>query len=173
MRLMLDTMIFTYIVDDAPLAEVVLDAARSGSITIVTTHVQEDQIAANPDREKREAISRIPRTVVPSTGFALDVSRLGMARLADEETSATIERIGQRHLKTVKDALIAASARDEADVLVTDDEKLRRRVVREGLNVPLLTFEQFRRHVWSLSGRAGLEAGSYLDSGRKEDVGSE
>ncbi len=150
MRFMLDTMIFTHIVGDAAFAKVVRDAASSGSITIVTTHVQEDQIADNPDAEKREAISRIPRAVVPTTGFALGVSKLGMAGLADEETSATIERIGQRHLKNTKDALIAASARDEADAIVTDDKTLRKRIRREGLDVTLLTFEEFRRHVLSL-----------------------
>ena len=92
---------------------------------------------------------RIPRIVFPTTGFAWDVSRLGMAELADEETSATVERIG-RHLRNTKDALIAASARDKADALVTDDETLRKRVQREGLSISLLTFEQFRGHVSSL-----------------------
>lgn len=73
-----------------------------------------------------------------------------MAKLADNETSATIERIGQRHLGTVKDALIATSAHGEADAVVTDDKTLRKRIRREGLNVTLLTFEEFRRHVSSL-----------------------
>lgn len=68
MRFMLDTMIFTYVVDDAAFAKVVRDAADCGSITIITTHVQEDQIAEIPDEEKREAISLIARTVVPTTG---------------------------------------------------------------------------------------------------------
>jgi predicted nucleic acid-binding protein len=150
MRFMFDTMIFTHIVSDAAFAKVVRDAARSASITVVTTHIQEDQIADMRDGEKREAISHIPRTVVPTTGFALDVSRLGMARFADEETSATVERIGRRHQGTVKDALIASSARDEADAIVTDDKTLRKRIQREGLDVSLLTFEEFRRHVSSL-----------------------
>jgi predicted nucleic acid-binding protein len=150
MRFMLDTMIFTHIVSDAAFAKVVRDAARTGSITLVTTHIQEDQIADMRDDEKREAISHIPRTVVPTTGLAWDVSRLGMARFADEETSATIERIGRRHKGTVKDALIASSARDEADAIVTDDKTLRKRIQREGLDVSLLTFEGFRRHVSSL-----------------------
>lgn len=147
MRYMLDTMIFNHIIDDPAFANVVRDAARSGSITIVTTHIQEDQIADNPDAEKREAISRIPRTVVPTTGVAVGVSRLGMARFADDDTSATIERIGQRHVKNTRDALIAASARDEADMIVTDDKTLRKRILREDLNVPLLNFEEFRRQV--------------------------
>lgn len=152
MRFMLDTMIFNHIVDDPRFAKVVRDAAHGGAITIVSTHIQEDQIADNPDGEKREAISRIPRTVVPTTGFALDVSRLGMAKFADDDTSATIERMGQLHLKNTKDALIAASARDEADVIVTEDKTLRHRIRREGMNVRLMSFEEFRRHVSSLSG---------------------
>jgi len=57
MRFMLDTMIFTHIVGDAAFATVVRDGARSGSVTIVTTHIQEDQIADIRDGEKREAIT--------------------------------------------------------------------------------------------------------------------
>lgn len=147
---MLDTMIFDLIVGDLAFAKTVRDAALNGSITIVSTHIQEDQIADIPDDEKREAISRIPRTVVATTGFALDVSRLGMAEFADDDTSATLERMGQRHLKNTKDALIAASASDKADAIVTEDKTLRHRIRQEGLNVPLLTFEEFRRQVSSL-----------------------
>ena len=150
MRFMFDTMIFAHIVADPSFADAVRDATSSGSITILTTHIQEDQIAAIGDDEKREAIMRIPRTVVPTTGIAIGVSKLGIARTADEDTSATIERIGQRHLKNTMDALIAASARDEADVIVTDDKTLRKRMLREGLHVPMLTFEEFRRHVSTL-----------------------
>ena len=150
MRFMLDTMIFDYIVADASLADAVRDAATSGSMVIVTTHIQEDQIADIQDDAKREAISRIARTVVPTTGLALGVSRLGMSGLASKKTSATLERIGRRHLRTVKDALIAASARDQADALVTNDKTLRKRIRREGLNVTLLTFEEFSRYVSSL-----------------------
>jgi rRNA-processing protein FCF1 len=75
-----------------------------------------------------------------------------MAKFADDDTSATIERMSQLHLKNTKDALIAASARDEADVIVTEDKKLRHRIRREGMNVRLMSFEEFRRHVSSLSG---------------------
>jgi rRNA-processing protein FCF1 len=50
------------------------------------------------------------------------------------------------------DALIAASAGDEADVIVTEDKTLRHRIRREGMNVRLMSFEEFRRHVSSLSG---------------------
>jgi hypothetical protein len=146
---MLDTMIFDHIVADDALANSVVAAVRNGSIMIVTTHIQEDQIAVISDDKKREAILHIPRAVVPTTGFAWDISRLGMAELADDETSATIERIGQRHLPTVKDALIASSARDRADAIVTDDKTLQRRIRREGLNVKVLTFEDFRRYIVS------------------------
>lgn len=151
---MLDTIIFDRIVDDPAFAKVVRDAALSDSIMIVTTHIQEDQIADIPDDEKRAAISRIPRNVVATTGVALGVSRLGMAKTADDDTSATMERMGQRHLKNTKDALIAASACEQADVIVTEDKTLRHRIRRKGLNVPLLTFEEFRRQVSSLSREA-------------------
>jgi hypothetical protein len=150
MRFMLDTMVFDLIVADAAFAEAVRGAVHNASITIVTTHIQEDQIAAMPAGEKRDAVERIPRRVVPTTGFALDVSRLDMARLADDETSAAIERIGRRKLRDVQDALIAATTPDEADALVTEDQTLRKRIRREGLELTLFSFEEFRAYVSGL-----------------------
>jgi predicted nucleic acid-binding protein len=148
-RFMLDTMILDHIVADAAFADLLREAAEAGRITIVTTHVQEDQIGRIPDDGKKAAIARIPRVVVPTMGFASNVSRLGMARLANDETSATIEHIGRGHLRTVKDAIIAASARYEADAFVTEDDTLQKRIRLEGLEVDVLTFEDFRRYLLS------------------------
>jgi len=150
MRFMLDTMIFDHIIADVPLAKAIGQAVEAGRITLVTTHIQEDQIAKISDEGKRDAISRIPRRVVSTTGLALGVSRLGMVEPADNATSAMMERIGRRHLRTVKDAPIAASARDKADAIVTEDKTLRKRIPRVGLKVTVVTFEDFRRHILSL-----------------------
>ena len=89
-------------------------------LKILTTHVQEDELSLISDVEKKKKVASIPREVIPTRGFVLGVSRLGMARLGGEG----IEEIRQGNLRHTHDALIAATAEGYADVLVTEEEDL-------------------------------------------------
>jgi predicted nucleic acid-binding protein len=59
---------------------------------------------------------------VPTYGFVLDVSRLGMARLEEPAPIKAI-RAGNWE-KHTKDALIAATAQYEGLILVTEERRL-------------------------------------------------
>jgi predicted nucleic acid-binding protein len=146
MRFMLDTDIFDHIVADEIFLKKVRQAAQARLITLLVTHIQEDQLAEAPPEK---GLSRVPREVVPFTqGMVLGASRLGMAQLGDDETNQAIERIGvasdseRATLRNRKDALIATTAR-EADVLVTDDKKLRNRINRLGFSLTVWSFARF------------------------------
>src|SRR5215218_6101247 len=117
---MVDSMIFDSLVAGGDTAEAVLGAIRDGRLKLRTTHVQEDQLAAILDEAKRSAIAAIPREVVPSSVFVLGVSRLGEARLGAGDDYEAI----RRGSKDIEDAIIAATAVSEADVLVTEDKRL-------------------------------------------------
>lgn len=86
------------------------------------TCVQEDQIAAIPDEGKWGEIVAIPRRVVPTHGVR-DLRDRGSAwRNSRMRRGARRSReSGEGHLRTVKDPLITATARGEADLLVTED----------------------------------------------------
>jgi hypothetical protein len=51
----------------------------------------------------------------------------------------------------IHDALIAATAKINADYLVTDDDTLRKRIIRELPSLTLLTNEEFHQIVSSYS----------------------
>lgn len=97
MRVMLDTMVFDHIVATEGLAERLERAQRQGVLTLLTTEVQEEQLRAAPDA-KRRSFRAIRRLVVPT--------------VEHEEAMSD-------------DALIAASAMEHAEVLVTEDRELR------------------------------------------------
>jgi hypothetical protein len=139
MRIVLDTMIFDLIVAEPALLGKLRSLVQRGQLRVISTHVQEDQLNAIPDPAKREKVRLVSREIVPTSGCIVDVSRLDMAAFGTE----TLERLHQGGLKHSHDALIAATAQDQADVLVTEDRRLANRVKRLGFSVAVWDFQRF------------------------------
>jgi predicted nucleic acid-binding protein len=138
---MLDTMIFDGIVGTWGLTRRIRRLVSSGALTILTTHIQEDQLAEVRSRWKRVRIARIPRVSVPTSEFVIGYSRLGRARLGTGEPFETI-RSTPTH---TKDGLIGATASREGVILVTEDRRLTSRASAAGVTV--WNFGQFRTWV--------------------------
>lgn len=132
MILMLDTQIYDLIVADDEVTKRISVRVESGELEILSTHVQESELNAIPDPEKRSQVSRIPRVHVPTSDFVLDFSALDGARLGD---GALVEAIRDGNINHTKDALIAATAQLEGAILVTEDKTLLRRSEVEKISV--------------------------------------
>ena len=114
-------------------------------ISILTTHIQIDELSATPDIIRRKRLLECASEIcefIPTRGFVLGVSRLGMARLSNGEE---IERIRQGNLRRTQDALISATASFDANFLVTEDHSFATRVQRNLPNVQVLNFRGFVR----------------------------
>ncbi len=131
-RAMIDTMIFDAVSDDGEAGNRAVQAAiRFGRLRLLTTHVQEGQLADIGDPVRRKRLQRLPREVVPSGAPVLGVARSGRARLGPSaETDAVVR--GPRH---ARDEVIAIAALQHADVLVTEDRRLARDARERGLPV--------------------------------------
>jgi predicted nucleic acid-binding protein len=116
---MVDTNVFDAVADDEALRAVVLQAIAQKRLRLVTTPVQEEQLAAVPDPRRRKALRRLPREVVPAP-----------PRPGDDYAAVWA---GQP--KHVADAVIADTARARCDVLVTEDKRLAQRAAERGLAV--------------------------------------
>ena len=127
---MIDTMVFDALYDDQDGREAVLDAIRHGALRLLTTHVQEDQIAAIPDHARRKALQQLPRTVVPSAVMVDGVTRTGRARVNGANPYARM-----RDVRHFQDSLIADATAARADLLVTDDRRLAREAYDLGNDV--------------------------------------
>jgi hypothetical protein len=145
MRIMLDTMIYDLIADDPDLATVVADRSASHSITLISTHIQEDQLAAIPDPMKREAVSKIPRQVVPTSGAVWGVSKWDQCRWGDGTGAVKIAGVFKGNEADLPDALIGITT-DEVDRFVTRDSKLRNRIGAVHPSI-LWSFEEFAAYV--------------------------
>jgi predicted nucleic acid-binding protein len=130
-KAMLDTMVFDALSADQAGLDAVLDAVRHGHLLLVTTHVQEDQLAAIKDAVKRKALQRIPRRVLPTSVLIAGVSRTGRARLGPGS-----EYDALRHAsKHAEDEIITDTTAARADVLVTEDKRLIADAQSRGLTV--------------------------------------
>jgi predicted nucleic acid-binding protein len=127
---MIDTMVFDALHDDPEGRAAVLAAIRFGELRLLTTHVQEDQIAAIRDPVRRKALQKLPRTVVPSAVRVEGVTRTGRARVSVDSPYARM-----REMRHYQDGLIADASAARADLLVTDDRRLAREAFDLGNDV--------------------------------------
>lgn len=148
MRFTIDSMIFDRLVENDELITLVTRLVDEGRIELVSTHVQRDELDEIPDPEKRERTATIPVSLVPTYGFVIGVSRLGLARLTDD--ASPYDALAGQSRKHSHDALIAMTAEGEAAVLVSEDRRLRNRATSE-LGVEAWDWARFRAHLESLS----------------------
>lgn len=151
---MLDTNIFDKIIGNEGLKTRIMELKNKGQVAILTTHIQIDELSATSDVVKRERLLEWANEIcefIPTMGFVLDVSRVGMARLSDGEG---IERIRQGNSRRTQDALIAATASSDANFLVTEDHSFATRVQKNLTNVQVLNFSKFVRKLNVIAGRS-------------------
>lgn len=112
MRAMLDTMVFDALDADPDGLLAVRDAVRHRRLQLLSTPVQEAQLAAVPDPARRKRLQRaIPREAVPAVGLV---------------------GAGGRH---DADNAILDTTHARADVLVTEDRRLAETATSEGVTV--------------------------------------
>jgi hypothetical protein len=137
-RFMLDSMIHDKLVDEPGALELVRGAVADGSIVLLSTHIQGDQLARTPDAERASRLAAVPVESVASYGFVLDVSRFDMARFAEP---GTVDRLRGDNLAHTEDALIAETALYEDATLVTEDRTLTSRARAHA--IPVIGWAEF------------------------------
>lgn len=152
LRLMIDSMIFDKLIEDQRVLRALKELTEEGRVEVLVTHVQHDQLRATPDSQKRRRLLEVAGKVVPTHGVVVGVSGIGEARLADDQAMSVLRGVGERgqgraRRRHMIDALIAATAEKEADLIVTDDQKLRARLRSMDMRVGVWTWERMRTHI--------------------------
>lgn len=145
--LMLDTNALNYIGNITTFFEKVISSVKSGEITLYITHIQLDEINAIPDSEA-ELRLRLQSFIqdyckrIPTTGVICGISACGESGFSNGKD---INAITKNSPKMIYDALITATANSGSDYFVTDDGKLRKRIMKELPGLALLTNEEFQK----------------------------
>jgi predicted nucleic acid-binding protein len=136
-RVVLDSNAVDPLIDLPGAYEAVQAAVDGGRLEVLYTHVTIEELAAtrDPDRRSRLLLAVIGLgRLVPTGAFALDVSRLGLARLSDDVDA--VERLRSNNVAHTRDALIAVTAAHENCVLVTNEvRRLPARAREQGIEV--------------------------------------
>lgn len=136
MRVMLDTNLFDGIVGTPGLVDRLNRLTRTGRLTLLTSPVQEQELADIADPSRRRAAQRVERQVVP-TAEAPEGAGPSAASLMPSP-------------KHWRDATIGATASALADLLVTEDAGLTRRLAAHPGSCRVVGFAAFLALVESL-----------------------
>ena len=157
LKCMFDSNIFDEFIDRPEYVELI-----TGSVDVVATHIQRDQINDTPCAEKRMKLCRIFHDLVPdephvrgkglvSTESAVwNISKWNSAKwssggdLIEQLRGSVKPDAGRSYVRKTTDALIAETAIKNSFTLVTKDNRLRKKVTKVGGKS--MTWEQLREH---------------------------
>ena len=150
-RIMLDTNEYDKLLVAPHAYDRLLALLAEGKIELLATHIQKDEIMAVEDAIKKARLQAVlsRARMIATRGIVLDVSRFDQSRFGNDEDHKLIEHIrGSRRDRDTEDALIAATAATDADVLVTDDESLMRRLNSyPSIQCEVITFKELERRL--------------------------
>ena len=109
-RFLLDSNVYDLLVASPEIQERVVDACEEGTVELLMTHIQVDELTAMSDTVKSGRALAIPFTPVATFGVVLGTSRIGLARFGDAELIDSVRSDEWNH---TNDALLAATAKYE------------------------------------------------------------
>ena len=140
---MIDSMVHDKIVDDPLLRSAIEAAKASGHLKLVTTHIQQNQLRAMPNANRRKELRKVAADSTPTSAAVWDVSIWGEAKWGTESGHHALTELSNGKIKHIADALIALTASDGSHILVTDDRRLARNASRVFPSLQIMTTEQF------------------------------
>jgi hypothetical protein len=145
-RFVFDAMIYDELLKDPLTLPRLVDMQERREVTIFKTHVQRDEFEAISDesaRRKRLALYDALGSEVPTEGMVWDVSRWDQSKLGGGAGKITVEDILTASRRHAEDALLAATASSHADVFVTEDQRLRKRMLAKNAQVRAWSYAEF------------------------------
>ena len=148
MKIMIDSQIYDLVANTPGLAESLNALQRGGALTILSTHIQEDELASIKDAGKEARMAVIQRVQVPTAGGVYGVPKYDGGTYGDgSDSGISIDEVRIPSKGHTRDALIATSASKHADVLVTEDGRLARRLNSLTPRCEIWSFSDFKEWV--------------------------
>jgi hypothetical protein len=134
-RIMFDSNAYDAIAADGAIMALIEHHRERGCIVVLETHVQADELAKIPPHKDIGQSNAVAAQRIPTTGAAWDVSKWDQAQWGSDATNRTITDLTSGNPKHIEDALIGATALDSVDILVTNDGRLRNKLLTSKLRV--------------------------------------
>lgn len=150
LRVIFDTNAYDEVVARPGLLNRIQELASLEKLRIVHTHVQEDQIARIRYPAKRANLEQAHGVKVPTSGAVWDVSRWGDSTWGSGTGEVQLGDVMTSDGNHAEDALIASTASVQADILVTGDKRLRKRIQAKTPRLAVVTVDEFVARIASL-----------------------
>ena len=147
---MLDTNVYDRIVADEAFLTKLIKAHNDGKIVVLETHVQRDELARISDDAKRALVKRVPGVKIVTSGMVWDVSRFDEGTFGDGAGDVCVSDLLTPAGNSAQDALITATSSYAADVLVTEDKRIPKRVRATNSKLAVWNFDRFKAYVEAL-----------------------
>jgi hypothetical protein len=149
-KFMLDSNIYDEIVKVPAMLKTLNRLTVAGNMIVLQTHIQRDELAKIVDDQKRIDVLSVIASTVPTNGAIYGISKFGQATFGAGDGNLKIDDIRSEAFEHGADALIGTTAVAVADVLVTEDRRLAKRVMSKS-HLPVWLFSEFRDFVESLT----------------------
>jgi hypothetical protein len=146
----LDSQIHDVVAADPVLQARLKECQSAGLISVITTHIQQSELSDIPQAKDIGQADAVDAVSIGASAAVWDRSLWDVDRLATPEAAAVFDHIQNRSARNTEDAMIGTTAYTDADILVTDDSRLRRRFQSLGSPVEVLSSAQFADRVASL-----------------------
>ncbi|HUU19501.1 MAG TPA: hypothetical protein VMW72_20295 [Sedimentisphaerales bacterium] len=149
MKFMLDSMVYDKIVATPQMVDRLNQLSKDGKVVVLCTHIQQDELACISDKQKREAVAKIIRKHVPTSGGVYDVSKWDQFTWGDGSSGGFgIDDVRSDSKKHTNDALIATTAARDADVLVTEERRLANRMKALHSSCKVWAFDRLKEYIF-------------------------
>jgi hypothetical protein len=130
---MLDSNAFDALALDDAARVRVETAVKNGTLVLVVTHIQIDELNRTPDNERRLALQRLTVQGTYTAGFVVGVSRLDMGTIPSDDEVAIYNAVTGGNAAHAEDALILLTARRDGIPVVTDERRLPKQCAKYGV----------------------------------------
>jgi hypothetical protein len=144
-KCLFDSMIYDRLVEDEGCRNLLIRRCEQGLVEVLVTHIQLDQLQATPDAEKRALLlamaNAIRSTRIPTDGAVWGLSKWGESKWGGGTADIKVDDIASGNLRHYADGLLVATAAAEADIFVTEETRLPKKIRRYQTNLRALSFQ--------------------------------
>ena len=119
--------------DDLVSGKLELSFLEKTKAEVFVTHIQVDELNKCPDTERRANLflqmTEVRPQKIPTESFIIGTSRIGSAKIGN---GVLIKKLRMENLKRTNDALIGETAIKNNLTLITNDKKLKNKVIELG-----------------------------------------
>lgn len=138
-KLLLDGNVYDKLSQDQGTRELLAQLVKGGRVEVIATPVVVGELTESPFQGLP---TWFPISMQPEAVTVLGYARLGAARLS----SGRVYRQHRGESKKIPDAIIAHSADAIADILVSEDQRCRKRLAEISTRCRAMSYDEFR--VW-------------------------